>query len=240
MSDEGLFLLYKLHQIDSTLHQLKSRAAALDTGQREAAMYKKIQAESKPVRERAKELADKMNELDNRRSQSKEKAANFETKLYSGTIISPREVEDLQEEVKMLHGLVEKLEGEISALKPEAVAAQSEADTSRKQMAKLKKTVEEKQEKAKVDHATMQAEYKRIQETRAAAEAKIAAGTLREYNAARKKTGNTGLALITDSQDCDSCGIDIPVKTLEMVRLGKVLHCESCGRILFKMMPVSE
>lgn len=233
MSDEGIYRLYKLHQVDAKLHQLKSRGGALDVGAKEAALYKKIAADSKPLREKANQLTTKLHELENRRAESKIKADNFETKLYSGSIVNPREVADLQAEVKMLRELDGKLEKEIAEIKPAASAAEAEAALSKKQLAKLKKTVEEKQTAAKAEHAKLHEEYLKLKSEREGVAKQVDAASMREYEAARKKTGNTGLALITEGQRCEACGIDIPEKTLQMVTAGKLVHCESCRRVLF-------
>lgn len=237
MSDEGLFRLYKLHQIDSKLHQLKSRASALDVGNKEAALYKKLAAETKPARENYDQLSKKLTELQNRKIESGQKADQFEEKAYSGKVISPRELEDLGAEIKMLRELVQKLESEIKELKPQVEAAEVEATTAKKKLSKLKKLVLEKQEQAKADHGALEQEYKTTKQLRAEREAKVDPSLLREYSNAIKKTGSTGLALITDDDRCEVCGIAVPSKAQEMTRLGKAVHCESCRRIYFKLAP---
>ncbi len=237
MSDEGLYKLYKLHLIDSKLHQLKSRASALDVGNKEAAVFKKLQTESKPIRDQASDLSQKLTALQNRKIESSQKADTFEEKAYSGKVVSPRELEDLGAEIKMLRELVEKSENEIQELKPQVEAAESEAQIAIKHLAKLKKIVLEKQENAKVEHGELEKQYKDIKTQRTDREKQVDPSLLREYAAAIKKTGSTGVALITDDDRCEVCGIAVPSKTQEMVRLGKAIHCESCRRIYFKLMP---
>ena len=233
MSDEGLYRLYKLHQVDAQLHTLKSRAGALDTGNAEAAQYKRIQIETKMVRQKAKQLSDQLTALKDRRADNAAKADKYETQLFDGSIVNPREIEDLLKEASSLRALDPKLEKEIAVLKPDVDEAVENASSANAQLKKLRETVLTKQEKAKALHGALQEEYMKVKATRAEIAKDVDPLIMREYDAARKKTGNTGLALITEDSRCSSCGIDIPEKTRQLVRIGKVMHCESCRRVLF-------
>lgn len=237
MSDEGLYRLYKLHLVDTKLNSLKARAAALDTGNKEAAVYKKIQSESKEVREKAKSLRQELNELENRKISNADKADNYEKKLFDGSITSHKEIDDLTREVKELREADGKLNRLINELKPKVEAAEKAASESKDNMAKLKEIVLKKQEKAKVEHAELEKQFKHLRPERDTVAQNVDPMMLREYQAAIKKTGNTGMALITEAERCEACGIDIPEKTIVMVSNGKAVHCESCRRVLFILVP---
>lgn len=239
MSDEGLYRLYKLHQIDANLYALKSRGAALDVGQKEAAAFKKLQSESKDVRAKAKALRDQLTELQNRKVENILTAEKHEKTLYDGTITNPKELQDLTRDVKERKEQDGKIGRQIAELTPQVEEAEAKAATSQDYMAKLKEVVLKKQEKAKVKHAELEARYHEIKAHRAEVEKLVDPRILREYDSARRKTGNTGMATISDASRCEVCGIDIPEKTYQNVRDGKVEPCQSCRRILFIVVPES-
>src|SRR4051812_48895574 len=100
MASLELQRLWKLHQIDSALLEIRNRAASLDPGRAQAAEVKKLQAEmdASPGRILQGELTDF--ELQQKTLQDKIK--KFEGQLYGGKVVNPREVEALQKEVSIL------------------------------------------------------------------------------------------------------------------------------------------
>lgn len=236
-ADEGLYRLYKLHEIDQRLHKLKSRAGALDTGEQEVAVYRKLLAETKPIRTQAKQLRTKLTELEDRQNDAKKKSVDHEAHLYDGSVNNPREAQDLQKEITSLKALVASLDTERKKTEKELEAIKAQADEAESNVEKLKAAALEKQEIAKKEHAELHAQYKEIAKTRAEIAKDVDPSHLRLYDGARKKTGNTGMALITDDESCSVCGIDIPAKTKEYVQSGRAMQCESCRRVLLVMMP---
>lgn len=240
MSDEGLYRLYKLHLLDAKLHSLKSRAAGLDTGQKEAALYNKLQADSKSVRDKAKNLRQQLTDLQNKRVSNDDTKNRHEARIYDGSITNPKELQDLTREVKELGEQDGKIGRQIEELKPLVEAAEAEAADSQEKMAQLKAIVLKKQEKAKSDHVKLHQAYDELKPKREAFLKLVDPIHLRAYEGAVKKTKGTGMALVTDSDRCESCGVPVPEKVKVQIRSGKAMNCENCRRVLFILVPDSE
>src|SRR5690606_20632520 len=163
--------------------------------------------------QKAKQLSDQLTTLQDRRTDSLAKADKYEAQLFDGSIVNPREIEDLMKEAANLRTLEGKLEKEMSVLKPDVDAAIADAASANAQLKKLRETVLIKQEKAKALHGSLQEEYVKVKTTRAEIAKQVDPLVMREYEAARKKTGSTGLALINADLRCESCGIDGQYKT---------------------------
>lgn len=240
MSDEGLYQLYKLHKIDAALLDIKSKAENLDTGKREAALAKQVEAESESVRQAFATAAAKFTELKTKEELALAKLDKFQKQLYSGSLTNPREVENVQKEIDMLENLVVGLDDELKATQAERDHHSAGAKAAEEKIAAAHTAQAAKRKSAEETHHQLQASFREIGAKRADAEKKVAPNLLQLYAAARKKTGSTGMALITADQRCSACGIDIPERTQEMVRDGKPTQCESCRRLLFILHPGDE
>ena len=144
-----------------------------------------------------------MTEMENRKISNADKADNYEKKLFDGSITSHKEIDDLTREVKELREQDGKLNRLINEIKPKVEQAEKEANESTSNMAKLKEIVLKKQEKAKVEHAELEKQFKALKPERDALVKNVSPVMLREYQAAIKKTGNTGLALINEEERCE-------------------------------------
>lgn len=238
MSDEALFRLYQLHQVDEQLVDLKRKAGGLDVGQKEIETLKERDAASKTMREDAHRLQDEWKAAVAHREELSAKKSKFEKQLYGGTISNAREIENLQKEVAMLGQLLEKHALGEADLKRRFDAAAPEAQAEDQALRSLKKAALTKQETAKSDHAALNEAYKKVAAGRAERVAKVTPELLKVYDATRAKTHGTGMALVDDKRNCLACGNPVPERNAALVRLGKVVHCESCRRILFYIRPV--
>lgn len=239
MVDQGLFVLYQLHVVDSALLDLQHQAAALDTGKKEMADLKALQELSAPQREEVKKLQSELQQLEDEQRTTESKLATFEKKLYDGSVTNAREVEHLQHEIEMLKGMAETRKPKIASLRealPPKVSALAEVD---KDVTESQKTVVRKREAAKKHYAAIQSQFEEVKAKRAAAAKAVSPEFARVYDAVRQKTGGTGMALITDQSTCSHCGMHVAEKTCQYVRTGKLSQCEGCGRILFLLRPVA-
>jgi predicted nucleic acid-binding Zn-ribbon protein len=233
MKDERLYRLYKLHKVDARLIDIKNKAEHLDLGKKEAAIAKKLQEDNSEALARHKDLKSQIEELRVKNEQTEAKIAKFNKELYDGTIVSAKEVENLQKEISMLEDLAmtnalrsEELENELTPLS-------ESVKTVMAQVEELKKRIVKKRADAEVLHKELQAAFKETGAKRAPLEAEVEPELITLYNQIRKKTGGTAMAMVTDAQRCDSCGIDIPEKVRDAIQTGRTQQCESCRRILF-------
>lgn len=240
MSDDRLYRLYKLHQVDARLISIKSQAEHLDLGKREASAFKKLEIDAAPVLGKKKELQQRLTAVEDRLMQTQAKREKFGKELYDGHTTNAREIENLQKEIEMLDELTLTLMEEVQALSAEVEAVGVEAGEVEAKLVKLRKVSVAKRKKAEADHQALTEEFKRVGATRAGVLAEVDADLLRMYDAARKRTGDTGMALITEEGRCGACGVQVAERVSQAVRAGRGVQCESCRRVLFFIMPEVE
>lgn len=235
-ADEHLFRLYQLHQVDEELYHLKSKIKNLDVGKDEAEQFNKLKSETKDVRQKANNLQEKAQTLETKIAEVKLKCEKFEKQLFDGSITNAKEITNLQEEVKMLTNLKEEKESELSDVKTSLNIANIPAEDALSKLKALKKKLLIKQSNAKSAHADLVAQYKAVGAERPAKLDRLEASLIKSYETVLKKTGNTALSLVNDGNRCEACGAPVPERTKEQVQSGKLLYCESCGRILFVLL----
>jgi len=233
MADAGFAQLIQLHLLDSSLHELKSRANALDVGQEETALFKRRAAETAEVRQRARDLKQEEADLEAKAASLAAKKQAWHKKLYDGSVVSPREVESIEAEIKNLTAQIEAAEARAMELLEILPSAQAEARNAEIELVRLKKKVEEKKAKAAEDLKILQAKYAEKAKFRTPIAEKVRAPLLAQYEAIRKKIGIPAMSEAREDGHCAACGLPVPTKTQERVRQDHVAVCESCHRILF-------
>lgn len=237
MSDAGLYPLYKLHLLDSALHDLKMQAANLDVGKAEAAQIKSLEADESGEFAAAKAVLADLKDKELEQKTLEEKVAKFEKQLFDGSVTSAKEIEHIQHEIEMLKGLSSSLDDKLLALMEEAPAAKAKVDGVEKELAIARQALATKQSEAKESHAEMQARYTAKGAERNALAKTIDESMLRQYEQIRKSTGSTAMATVTNLDRCSHCGMQVPEKAKDSIRSGRITTCESCKRILFIVMP---
>src|SRR5262245_50421544 len=111
-----LSALYALQQLDSTIDRLKREFAALDVGQAEKTAYDtaKTALEGATSALHADTASLRDSELEQKSIETKK--AEYEKKLYGGTVTNPKELMAMTDEVAMLERQRARLEETILGL----------------------------------------------------------------------------------------------------------------------------
>lgn len=234
MADTGLFALYKLHLVDSSLYEMKQHAAALDVGRAEAAKVRELEADPEGLLTHARQLSAELKDLELQQKGFEDKVKKLDADLFSGKITNPREIAAIEKDKGLVNEQRAKVDArilELWELVPPAKEAAAEIEAS---ISALKETIAKKQVAARAEHEHLQASYKAKAAERAPAAAKVPKPLLDVYEKLRAKL-DVGMALVTNDNRCESCGMLVPTKALEHIREDKVTQCEQCRRILFKL-----
>lgn len=233
MSSPSLQRLWRLHEIDVALVEVRKRAAALDPGKAIQDQLKALEAELAQKGGRAKELSAEQTDLELKQKGIDEKIKKIDKELFGGTIVNAREVEAYEKEIEMLKrqraSMDERLLELFESTPPATAAAneiQKKIDAKKTELAEYQKRVIKEQERLK-------SEFTRIGGQRPAAAKDIEPGILARYEAIRQKHGGVGMSKITKIGTCEMCGMKLPVKSIEGVKDGRVVTCEACHRILY-------
>lgn len=229
--------LYQLHKIDEAIHSLRQQAATLDTGQEELKHVKVLTQEFSEVSAVAKKLAGEQRDLELQQKGFEEKLERLDKKLFDGSIVSPKEIGNIKTEIDSVKSFVDKNDERLLELFDEGPPAQKIADEVQAKLKTAEETVSAKKADAIRLHAEFKVEFDQLKTTRPDVSLKVEDDLLEMYNDIRKHTGDVGMAIVTDAPACDRCGVTVSEKTIELLRMDKLITCEDCRRILIQLEP---
>jgi predicted nucleic acid-binding Zn-ribbon protein len=230
---QQLRALYELQKLDVEIVGANARLAALDGAlalrKKHAAARKQSEAAHKALIDTEMELKD--SELNLRTIDAKRAAT--EKKLYSGAIMSAREVTSLEHEIAHLKTQQGQLDGRVLELYESVESLRGEDVAAKAHMEGLEQQARTAIAKEAVERKRLEAELARLLPEREAAAAKIAdKHLLSRYESIRSKSGKTGIAMILEHK-CEGCHVAVTNFTIRNIFEDKgTEYCENCGRIL--------
>lgn len=233
MASAELSRLWKLHQIDAAIADVRNRAIHLDVGQKIQAEIDKIAAEDADVGAKARALAAELKDLELANKSIEDKLKTIDKTLYGGSVVSPREVQNYEKEIVVLKGKQATNDERILELWDLVPPAKEAADKITARLEDAKKRLAERKKTALAEKTAIEAEYARLNALRPDAAKGISSSLLVRYEDIRKRHGGIGMAQVSKKNTCTGCGTLQPERTLAGLKDDKVITCETCHRILY-------
>lgn len=233
MSSPDLRKLWKLNQVDTSIVEIRQRAASLDPGRR---IQAEIDALNKDYAEKSsvsKRLSGEQADAELQQKTIDEKLKRIEKDLYGGKVVNPREVEAYEKETLQLKRQRGELDLKLLQIWEELPPAKKLSDEAEAKLEEKKKELVEYQKKVVQYKAQLEKEFKELSAKRPELVKEIPAPLLSRYDAVRQKQGGIAMAEVLKGNNCSACGTHLPEKNVELAREGKIVTCESCHRILY-------
>jgi hypothetical protein len=210
--------LARLAEIEAALGESEELVAARETAAEKAAALHAVRAQQKDM-----ELA-----ADSIRT----KAAEIETKLYSGSVTNPKELQDLDADLRSLKEQVRKREDELLALLVQIEEADAEHQAAAATLAAIEGEWRRGQDEMLAEKAEIEPEIARLREIRNSQATDVDRRLISLYDLLRERRGGTAVARVERGM-CQGCRISLPMSVLQRARTGvSVVQCVSCERIL--------
>ena len=230
MATDGADLL-RLQALDSEADAARRRLAEAEARLGESEALRRARQELEYARALLRQREQRQRSLEAEIGGLAEKIAQDESRLYSGSIRSARELADLQAEVlseqrrrgrledDLLTAMIEREEAEAAHAARQADLQQVEAEWSAVQAA-LQAECEQLRER-----------LRELAEQRSALLPKIAPGDLAVYQNLRQRKGGVAVAQVVDDA-CSACGVSVTQGRKWELREGQRVTCSNCERIL--------
>lgn len=161
----------------------------------------------------------------------KEKIKRNESKLFSGTITSAKELENYQDEIKILKQKNSVIEDQILEIMieleeklEEVKLAREEKDKAEANLNRIKNEISEKVEV--LEHIV-----EGLKKRRESVISRIPSDYLKKYNELKNKKGGIAVAVLKDNF-CNVCNMEIPTTAAEEIDdMDKLYSCPLCGRM---------
>ena len=224
--------LFDLQETDLALDRDRARLTEIEEAMQESEELieaRRARAEKQEVlggfRARQKDIEWEVDEV-------RAKASEMEAKLYGGTVRNPKELSDLDTDVRSLKGQASKREDALLALMEEAEAAEAEFRAADALCSEIEAASQANREELLREKSAIKPEVERLEAQRAQQVARIDRAALSLYQVLRERRGGQAVAHVERGM-CKGCRITLPMSVLQKARAGVgLVQCVSCERIL--------
>ncbi len=233
MPADDLFKLWKLHEVDSAIVELRAKAAALDPGKKLMAEIKALEAKKAEAEKTYHELHGEQADLELKQKSISDKIKKIDADLYGGKIVNPREVEAFQKDIEMLKKQREDQDGRIMELWELVPPAKKVVDEVDQAIEAKKAELKEYQKKVIAYKGQIEEAFKKKVAERPEAAKGIPPAMLSRYENVRLKHDGIAMTRINKGGFCGTCGTHLAEKLIEGAKEGRIVTCEGCTRILY-------
>jgi len=237
VSLDELEALLLVQEHDTARDRLRHRRATLPERaalETQTANLRGLDAQAREIRGRRDVVLADEKRLDDEARSLGARADDGDTKLYSGTVSSPRELQAMQADVEMLR------------------RQRSDLEDQELEVMEARELLDAQIEALEADNAVARAETERLQGVIAAAEAEIDEELAKEDTARAQQAASVPESLLADYErrraqnkgagaarlvgtSCTACHLSIPSTEAERIRRDAgavVAYCDNCGAIL--------
>ncbi|MEI6036539.1 MAG: C4-type zinc ribbon domain-containing protein [Planctomycetota bacterium] len=224
-------ILRTLHRLHQQLADLKDRLAA---GPRQLLARGKLLESSEAARaviqdniKKAKVLADQK-QLQLKSDEAK--ILDLDSKLNACK--TNREYQTLRDQIAAARMASKVLEDEILEALERIDTVKKTLPTAEAEVASIKKQLADTRSQIDGETATLEAEVTRISGDLTVAEAELPTDSLESYRRVAKSKGADSLASV-EGESCGGCFQQITGNMVAELKMGKIIACRSCGRLLY-------
>jgi uncharacterized protein len=231
--------LLTLQDHDTAADRLRHRRDALPerTALAEAeANRTRLEGELTEARARRDEVLRDERKLDDEVRTLEDRARAEETKMYSGTISSPKELQAMSADVAHLRKRARELEDEELEVLERREVLDAEVAKVEAAMAAVVADIEQLTAALRAAEAEIEAELGVEQNARAALVPGIPANILSLYEQIRMANRGMGAARLVGT-NCQACHLSLPATEVDRIRHlapDAIARCEHCGAILVR------
>lgn len=225
--------LYRLQQVDRQIDRAQTRLEVIRKTLENDAELKTALARLEKAQSGHHRTLHELTFAENEVETQKIKIEQTEASLYGGSVKNPKELQDLQREVSSLKKHLTTLEERQLELMLNVETAAEELQAAKTDFESIQSRFGGEHQRLIEERSSFMKQLERFAEEREAALAPIASDLLHTYEDLRRQKRGLAVAEVEDGA-CAACGTTINASIQQNARSQKSLvHCPSCGRILF-------
>lgn len=223
--------LYKLQQLDLELQ--KNLQELSEVNHNLSNNESLVAAESKlsSYKEQLESINSKQKNSEWELEDLQEKIRQINSKLYSGTTKDPKELVNLEKEVKGLKSQIRPREDTLLGLMSQIEEIEVNLKTTTEESAQLRQEWEQKQETLGQRKSEIETLLAKLKKDRVAMAQQLDSEALNTYERIRLSRGQAVTKV--EKGKCQGCHIAVPTSQWQKVKAGDLIQCNSCSRILY-------
>jgi predicted nucleic acid-binding Zn-ribbon protein len=223
--------LYKLQQVDLELQkkqqELNEIEDRLNDDKDLVAAESRLVSQKEQLEDARKKQKDSEWELED----LQEKVKQIKGKLYSGKTKDPKELVNLEKEVKILKSQIRPKEDALLGLMSQVEEIEAKVKTTAEEIERLKREWEQMQETLGQRKSEIVTVLTKLRGDRSGLEQQIAPEALNTYERLRLTMGQAVVKV--ERGKCQGCHITVPTSQWQKAKAGDLIQCTSCSKILY-------
>ena len=223
--------LYKLQQIDLELERKQQELNEVENqlGDNKAlvAAVSKIAAQKEQLGDAKRNQKNSEWELED----LQEKVRQIDSKLYAGKTKDPKELVNLEKEVKGLKSQISMKEDTLLGLMSQVEEIEAEAKTTAEEAKRLKREWEQRQETLGPRKSEIETALAEVREDRNELAHQVDYQAFNIYERIRLTRGQAVVKV--ERGRCLGCHITVPTSQWQKAKAGDLIQCNNCNRILY-------
>ena len=233
MSD--VLALYRIQQLELEIIEQTKRIKAIDLQLEDNAGLHEAEAAFEAAKVAFDEAIKRANEMNLEIATLIDKKQNSETRLYSGEVTNPKEMQDLQMEIESLARRNDVLDDELLRIISHRDGCQATLNECESALNDIGEERKEENKNLLKEKKSLSSAVRKQLSLRKAAAAELPADLFKTYNVLRVKKANRPVSVLRDDA-CTICGIEQNSTVITAInRSSDLVNCQSCGRILIKL-----
>lgn len=225
--------LYELQELDTALEKNRAALAVVEAQLGETEALRAARQALVQAREEQARLAREQRDMEREVQDADEKIKRTDKRLYGGTVKSPKELMNLEEELQRLKTRRGSTEDRLLALLEAAEKAQETAKARATELEIAERTWQQEQKRLAGEQARLKKEIASLESRRQAAAGLVAAPTLALYEELRAARQGQAVARV-GARTCMGCRISLPETDFRRaVRGDELIQCPNCRRFLY-------
>lgn len=225
--------LYRLQVVDSRIDEIKTRLDRIREILENDEELRKTGERLNQAKQEHLNMEKALKRAEEDVANQKIKIEQSESRLYSGTVKNPKELEDLQNEVAALKRYLATLEDnqleamldeEAAIIKEEGILAEYE---------QVQQRLKDQNHDLRAEQETLEKDLKRFESERQAAIGPLDKMLLTIYDELRQQKRGLAVVVVNDGA-CTACGTTLtPAQYQKLRSPSQLFNCPSCKRIMF-------
>ncbi len=223
--------LYRLQQVDLEILNKQRELTEIEASLADNKML--VTAESRLLlqKEKLQEAKKRQRECEWELEDLHSKIKEISDRLYSGKTASHKELVNLEKEIGVLRNQVRLKEDALLGLMGEVEEMEQELKVIVEEVQRLKREWEQRQQVLKPRKEELQAVLTGLKQERNELVQQIDSNTVTVYERLRASGGQAVVKV--ERGKCQGCHIAVPTSQWQKVRVGELVQCNSCSRILY-------
>jgi hypothetical protein len=223
--------LYKLQQVDLELQRKQQELSEIESRLSDNKALMAAESKLASQKEQLEDVRKKQKNAEWELEDLQEKLRQIDSKLYSGKTKDPKELINLEKEVKGLKSPIRPKEDALLGLMSQVEEIEAEVKTTTEELERLKREWEQSQDTLGQKKSEVETVLVKLRGDRNGLAQQIDPEVLNTYERLRLTKGQAVVKV--ERGKCQGCHITVPTSQWQKARAGDLIQCNSCSRILY-------